>query len=176
MKKLIALLLVFSILSLSGNLYAEKKGADLIILKIDGTQVRGELIAVKKNSLLILERYSGSDVSVGIMDIQGIIIKKSKPLLGASLGFLTGVGVGALGTEIGWDFLSWAPNDTKTKYRIMAWIGVICGLLGALIGKAIADDSETFTFEGKSDLEINRTLEYLRENARIPELWTLNNY
>jgi hypothetical protein len=108
-------------------------------------------------------------VSVAIADIRGIIIKKSKPLLGAGLGFLTGVGLGALGTEIGWDCLSWAPNDTKTKYRIMAWAGALCGLLGGFIGAAIANDAETFEFEGKSDPEINGTLEYLRENARIPE-------
>jgi len=169
MKKPVALLLMFLILAFSGNLYAEKKGADLIIQKTDGMQVRGELIAVKKNSLLLIERHSGSDVSVEFTDIQGITIKKSKPLLGASLGFLTGVGAAALGTEIGWDFLSWAPNDTKTKYRIMAWAGAICGLLGALIGTAIANDAEVFEFEGKSDPEINGTLEYLRENARIPE-------
>lgn len=108
-------------------------------------------------------------MSIDITDIQGIIVKKSKPLLGASLGFLTGVGLGALGTEIGWDAWSWAPNDIKTKYRIMAGVGAICGLLGALIGTAIASDSETFEFEAKSDPEINKTLEYLREYARIPE-------
>ena len=169
MKKRIALLLAFSILAFSGNLYADKKGADLIIQKTDGMQVRGELIAVKKSSILLLERYSGSDVSVDVTDIQRIITKKSKPLLGASLGFLTGVGLGALGTEIGWNAWSWAPYDTKTKYRIMAGVGVICGLLGALIGVAIASDSETFEFEGRSDPEINKTLEYLREYARIPE-------
>ena len=72
MKRPVALLLMFSILAFSGNLYAEKKGADLIIQKTDGTQVRGELIAVKKSSLLLLDRYSGSDVSIDITDIQGI--------------------------------------------------------------------------------------------------------
>jgi hypothetical protein len=170
MKKFIALFLIFSVLTLSGSIFAkEKTGADLIIQKTDGTQVRGELIAVKKNSLLLLERYSGSDVSVDISDIQGIIMKKSRLLLGASLGFLTGVGLGALGTEIGWDIWSWAPKDTKTKYRIMAWVGAICGLLGALIGTAIANDSEVFEFERKSDPEIHEILESLRKKARVPD-------
>ena len=64
MLQFISLLLVFSILALSGNLFAkEKRGADLIIQKKDGQHVRGELIAVKKNSLLLLDRESGADVT-----------------------------------------------------------------------------------------------------------------
>ena len=45
---------MFSILALSGNLFAkERKGADLIVQRTDGTKVRGELIAIKENSLLM---------------------------------------------------------------------------------------------------------------------------
>lgn len=44
MKKYISLFLVASILLVSGNLFAKhRRGADLIIQKTDGTQVRGEL-------------------------------------------------------------------------------------------------------------------------------------
>ena len=73
MKRFIALFLVFSVLALSVPLAAkERKGADLIIQRTDGTQVRGELIAVKASSLLLLDRDTGSDVSVDIGDI-GVI-------------------------------------------------------------------------------------------------------
>ncbi len=69
MKKFISLFLVFSILTLSIPLTAkERKGADLIIQKIDGQQVRGEFIAVKENSLLLLDRDTGADVTVDIED------------------------------------------------------------------------------------------------------------
>jgi hypothetical protein len=37
----------------------EKRGATLIIQKKDGQQVKGELIAVKENSLLLKEAESG---------------------------------------------------------------------------------------------------------------------
>lgn len=169
MKKFISLFLVFSILVLSGNLFAkERKGADLIIQKTDGTQVSGELIAVKKTSLLLLERESGADVTVDIRNMEMVKIKKSKTLLGASLGFLTGVGVAALGTEIGWEIWSWAPKDTKTKYRIMAWVGAFSGLLGAWIGSIIGGASKTIQFAGKSDPDINFILEKLRKKARVP--------
>ena len=96
MRKAISLFLVFSILVLSAPLTAkERKGADLIIQKKDGTQVRGELIAVKENSLLLLDRESGADVTVDIGAIRVIKIKKkSKLLKGAGNGLLIGGGTG----------------------------------------------------------------------------------
>jgi len=55
---------------ISGNIGAigRKHGDELMIQKRDGLDVRGELIAVKQNSLLLLESDSSADVSVGISD------------------------------------------------------------------------------------------------------------
>ena len=75
MKRSIAFLLIFSVLILSGNLHAEKKGVELIVKKKDGQQVRGELIAVKKSSLLLKESEKGADKSVDITDISVIEIR-----------------------------------------------------------------------------------------------------
>ncbi|NIO48596.1 MAG: hypothetical protein GTN73_04040, partial [Candidatus Aminicenantes bacterium] len=87
MKKLISLFLVFSLMMLSVNLYAkERRGATLIITKKDGQRIKGELITVKPNSLLLLDT-EGKDVSVDIADIRVIrVVKRSKLLLGAGLG------------------------------------------------------------------------------------------
>jgi hypothetical protein len=63
-------------LALSGNLYAKKRGAELIIIKTNGQQIRGELITVKKDSLLLLDSGIGADVSVDIDDIKVIKIMK----------------------------------------------------------------------------------------------------
>ena len=95
MKKTISLFLVFSVLSLSGNLYAkDKKGADLIIRKKSGAQVGGELITVKENSLLLKERDIGTDMIVDIGDIKVIRrVKKSKFGKGLWTGALVGGGV-----------------------------------------------------------------------------------
>jgi hypothetical protein len=171
MRKFIALFLVFSLAGLTGNLYAKKKGVNLIVQKKDGQLVRGELIAVKENSLLLKEKESGADLSVDIEDVNVIkIMKKSKTLLGAGLGFLTGVSVGALGTGIGWELGSWAPNDTKTKFRIMAWVGTISGLVGAVVGRYIGahtNRSETIQIEGLYQGSIEFVLKELRKEARI---------
>ncbi len=81
-KKFISLFLVFSLVMLSVNLYAkERRGAKLIITKKNGQQVKGELITVKPNSLLLLDT-EGKDVSVGIADIKVIkIVKKSQVVM-----------------------------------------------------------------------------------------------
>ncbi len=51
-KKFVALFLVFSLVFLYANLFAkEKRGALLVITKMGGEQISGELITVKKNSV-----------------------------------------------------------------------------------------------------------------------------
>lgn len=92
MRKAISLFLVLSTLAFSMPLSAkEKKGADLIIQKTNGIQVRGELIAVKLNSLILRDRESGAGVSVDIRNIRVLKIKKkSKTLLGAGVGLIVG--------------------------------------------------------------------------------------
>jgi len=112
--KFILLFLIFSLLVLSVNLYAkERRGATLIIqrksdqikkIRLEGTPwetsvitgISGELIAVKPNSLLLLNA-EGKDVSVGIADIKIIkIVKKSNVGKGALTGSLIGGGLGVL--------------------------------------------------------------------------------
>jgi hypothetical protein len=162
MKKFTALVLVFSILVLSGNLYAAKKGAEIVVTKTDGTQVKGELITVKEMSLLLLSE-SGSDVSFDVASIKDVrIVKKSRALEGAGLGLLAGV----LGGFVGWEAWSWAPQDTKTKYRVVGYAGVISCAVGLGIGALVGED-KTIQIEGKSDSEIQESLEYLRKKARI---------
>jgi hypothetical protein len=118
MRKATSLFLVFSVLLISGNLFAEeRRGVDIEIYKItqniemkmEGTpwestvqkgippDFRGELIAVKKDSILLLDRYSGADVTVDLREIGVIkIVRKSKALQGIGLGLLIGGVGGAL--------------------------------------------------------------------------------
>lgn len=149
MKKFMSMFLVFSILLLSGNMFAkERKGAGLIIQKTDGTQVRGELIAVKENSLLLMERDSGADVTVDIGDIKVInIVKKSK----AGAGILIG---GAIGAFVG--YLTYSKPESEGWINFDFGPGMNAaggGGLGALIGLiigAVAGTDRTIQIEGKS--------------------------
>ena len=164
-KKLVSLLLVFSLMTLSANLYAkERRGAKLIIAKKDGQQIEGELITVKPNSLLLLDT-EGKDVSVGIADIKVIrIVKKSKALLGAGLGLIILGGGTALSIAI---FGTWESDEVLDVALFGGAIGAAAGLLiggvtGALLGK-----DKTIQIEGMSDLYIQEALEKLRKKARI---------
>ncbi len=150
----------------------ERRGAELIITKTDGQQIKGELITVKPNSLLLLDT-EGKDVSIDIADIKVIrIVKKSQFWVGALSGFLMG---GAFGASLG---ISYAEKE-KSKPVLLAgymadWailgyglgLGAIGALLGGSIGAAVGKD-RTIHFEGMSDLEIQATLDKLRKKARI---------
>jgi len=174
MKKFIYLVLVFSILALSGNMLAkERKGADLIIQKTDETQIRGELIAVKENSLLLLKRETGADVSVDIGEIRIIeIVKESKVWKGIGYGLLGGAVIGVLvGYLLGDDppIMGTGPilmTDDEKALGYGFYIGLFGATLGGIIG-AHAGVDKTIQIEGKSDSEIKEILEELRKKARI---------
>jgi len=153
MKKFIALFLVTAFMVMNCAVYkrgeginlkpGQKPGVKLVIQKTDDQQVRGELISVKENSLLLMESESGADVSIDIVNIKVVkIVKKSKAWQGAGIGAL--LGIMYTKKETGGDFV----------------------LIGAAIGALIGTD-KTIKIEGKSDTEIKKALEKLRKKARI---------
>ena len=165
-KKFIALFLAFSLVTLSVNLYAkERRGAKLIILKKDGQQVRGELIAVKQNSLLLLDSETGADVSVDIKDIKVIKIRKKSMagrgiLLGGSVGALIGLAAYKKPEPTGLFTIDIGPGPTALGG------GIVGGLIGLVIG-LVAGTDKTIHFEGMTDSEIKEALDKLRKKARI---------
>jgi hypothetical protein len=165
MKKLLALVLIFSFLVLHGHLYAGEKGAEVVIQKRGGLKVRGELIAVKENSLLLMERESGGDVSVDIGEIRTIVIVK-KPKL--NYGFFGGLLVGgALGGYLG--ATTYGSEEEALAVMLGALGAVTLATLGGFIFGSASSD-ETIYFYGKSDAEIQGILEKLRNTARVRNL------
>jgi len=178
MKKFTALLLILSLIEISCATMTtqkqkrfesskERRGAILIITKKNGQQVGGELIAVKKDSLLL---FIGVDVSVDISEIKVIrIVKKSKVLQGLGFGFLIGAGSGALmGLADGGDPSAWIGPRTAGEAAV--WGAVVFGPLGAIIGGTLGFASgidKTTLIEGKSPRWIEFYLKKLRKKARI---------
>ncbi len=153
---------------LSGNLAAkERRGAELEIVKNDSGQLKGELIAVKKGSILLLESSSSTDISVNISDINSIkILGKSKTLLRAGEGFLV---VGSAAAIIG-AISSSSDFSRLTPARGALVGGVVGGLAGLLLGTVLGLEEgadETIPIAGKNDKEIIRTLRDLKSRARI---------
>jgi hypothetical protein len=175
-QKFISLFLISSLLILPMTLTAnERRGANVEIYKIkpkmEGTpwetpDIRGELIAVKGNSLLLLDS-KGADVSVNVADIMVVkVVKKSKVLIGGGIGFATGVIVSIPCTtklaEI---------NESTATFRdnvlVAGIFGAILSFPGMIIG-GLSSMDETIKLAGKSDSEIKKILRELRKKARVP--------
>ena len=155
-------------LFLSANLAAkERRGAKVEVLENDNNRLNGELIAVKKSSILLLESSSGADISINISDINRIkIAGKSRTMWRAGEGFLV---VGSAAAIIG------AISNTSDFSRLTpargAMVGgAIGGLAGLLLGTVVGLEEgadKTIQIVGKTDDEISRALRDLRSRARI---------
>ncbi len=165
-RRLMASVLIVSLISLPWALSAKgKQGADLIVVLKDGSQVSGELIAVKQGSLVLLS-HAGKDESVAVAEISAVTVAKSSK---AGKGALTGLLVGGIGGGV-----AGAAIPTDSGYKALAIIGgaLIFGGIGALIGfglGAAAGSDETIEFRGLSEAEVNQVLARLRNMARMPD-------
>jgi len=179
MKKTISLSLVLSILNIccanislklaETNVNPKRKGADLLIRKTDGEQIRGELISVNQTSVLILERESGTDATIDVEHIEAItIVKKSRSGMGIGLGFLIGGGIGATYGYIGTKYID---VEWRGSYGLAAlFFGGIGAGIGLIIGwiiGAVAGTDTTIQIEGKPYAEIHAIMQKLCNRARI---------
>ena len=182
-QRFISLFLIISLLILPMTLTAnDRRGVNLELYKVKsqaepemeetpwervGPDIKGELIAVKQNSLLLKDSRTGADVSVDIADIKMIKIeKKSKTGKRA----LYGLGIGAIGGAlIG---LSIEPTEKVNRFQNVlggvVWFGGMGALAGVIVGGFLGIDKKIM-IEGKSDSEIKEVLEDLRRKARVPD-------
>ncbi len=145
---------------------SSRRGAEIVVQKKDGTQLHGELIAVKKNALLLLDSEFGMDVSAPIEDIEIIhILKGPKTGLGAISGFLIGGVVGAAAVNKSKD-CNQCPSSAQRHVIGGALVGGLGALVGALIGSS-AGGNEIIIIHGLPQEELNEVLEGLRSKARI---------
>jgi hypothetical protein len=160
--KITAIGIVLLLLSLPTLLSAgERRGANLVITLKDGQQVKGELIAVKTDSLLLL---AGKDESVDTVDIKSIkVVRKSRAGMGFVLGLVSGILAGAL-----WGHNQPDPEENGATFIGALWGGGVGALIGLGVGAAASSD-ETIQFEGKSESDRASALADLRYKARIPD-------
>ena len=170
-KKFISLFLVFSLLTI--NCLPKRRGINLNVTKTDGQPIKGELIAVKENSLLLLEKEVGVDVSINISDVKIITIKGSPmglrlatPFLSAAAGAVLGFSVWLIRSAFGLAYIFAEEGKAQKDAKKYASSGaLIVGCLGLVV--AMIDTDKTIQIEGMSDSEIQRTLKKLRKRARI---------
>ncbi|MGD8539880.1 MAG: hypothetical protein PVI66_14280 [Candidatus Aminicenantes bacterium] len=183
-QKLISIFLIISLIVLPLTLTAnDRRGVNLELYKIKsqaeprmeetpwervGPDIKGELIAVKQNSLLLKDSRTGADVSVYIADIKMIkIVKKLK----TGKRVLYGFGIGAIvGGLIGVFLDPEETGMTRTNNTIFGlfWLGAF-GALTGLISVGFLGKDKTIAIAGKSDAEIKEILDDLRKKARVPD-------
>ena len=63
----------------AGALYPKHRGrgAELVVQKKDGTFIKGELLFVRERTLILLDKMSGTDVTVGIDDVDAFKVVRS---------------------------------------------------------------------------------------------------
>ena len=168
--RVVALFLVCAIVAFSAIAPAkERRGAGLIVQKVAGEEIKGELIAVKQNSLLLME--SGKDVSIELNEIRSItVVRKSKVLLWTSLGLLAG---GAGGTLLGYAYDEESSGTVigKDAAKNALLYGIIGSAIGAVAGAIIGSSkgkNEIYQIESNPMMQ-QLTLQKLRYDARFPD-------
>jgi hypothetical protein len=163
-------LLAFSSVSLAG----ERQGAEVVVTKKDRTQVSGELIAVKKSSLLLLadRPVAGTDLAVALDEINVVKIgKKSKFASGLGYGVLIGGGSGALlGLASGDDPPGWF-SYTASEKAIMG--AIVLGVLGMTLGGiagGLSGMDESISIGEKTEPALQAVLQKLAKHARVKEI------
>jgi hypothetical protein len=141
----------------------ERRGATIIVTKLEGTQAAGELIAVRPDSLLLLSE--GTDLSIGLADIRSVkIVRPSRSGLlagiGAATGFLGGAGF----------ILAFAQEDVvENKVKAALTFGLLAGgglgLVGSVAGKAMGWDTE-YEIAGAAEATLARNWHSLRAHSR----------
>jgi hypothetical protein len=164
-KKFMALILIASLIFLSSSVSAKgKRGAVLIIQKKDGLKIKGELILVKLNSLLLIDSETSVDISVALDDIKIIkIAKKSKLFKRGVLGALAGAGTGALITST-----NGSQGDLKAL-NAAVFFGCIGLLCGGLWDAGKATDEIVYIYGMLPYDDIDYALKKLRPLARLSD-------
>jgi hypothetical protein len=165
--KLIASVLVVSFLVLPADLSAkERRGADLIVTRLDGSRLSGELIAVKRDSLLLLNNV-GKDESIDLAGIKSVrIVRRSRAGLFAGIGGAAGAAVGAaVGIYKG------GGDDESGPASIRG--GLVYGALGALAGLlagSMVNSDTLFTVAGKTPEAVAGFWDELQAYSRMGRL------
>jgi hypothetical protein len=156
-KKLMAISLTFVMCMTLADLplaAKERRGATVEVTMTDGSLLRGELLAVKADVLLIFDHDANQGKSIDIRQVARVkILNKSKLGLGLAIGCVFGLGLTMLDTE--------GRIHGNTSMTPVPIVGLIGGILGALAGLPT-----TFSQTGDVSRNLQQNLDVLKRHAR----------
>jgi hypothetical protein len=148
----------------SGSSAKEKSnGALILVQKLDGRIIEGELLAVKDTKLILMDSGNLSGITEDLCDIRTIkIVKKSKLLPGLLIlgGSEAILGMGGSSNQEG--SLRLSSGQRQLLY------GTGLAMLGGGIWGALKGNDETISLGGRSPEDIKRILNKLSLLARFP--------
>lgn len=168
----------------------EKPGATIVVQKLDGQTVRGELLEVKDGILNLLVYENATKVDIHLNELSSVRIeKKSAFLKGLGIGILAGAASGALlGFLSGddkssgyWDIFTFTAGEKALV--LGASLGAVGGATGGVIG-ALKGTDKTISLNTLSPEKMRRVeaklaslarykpdpiAEYLKRNSKEPE-------
>jgi hypothetical protein len=145
---------------------AERRGKEVTVRTLDAREITGELIAVKADSLLLLEKSSGRDFSINVAEISTVkVIRQAKPLKGILYGFIIGFTVGAVYGLIN------AGTDAKWWVYPAVWGGLFSpfGAVAGLFASHIVATDSAILFKDMPPYYKVQLLKKLRKHARIKD-------
>lgn len=159
-RMIVAWVMMAALLLASAPLSAkERKGAQVAVQREDGSEIRGELLMVKRDGLVIGNGNGGAIVSLA--DVRSLrIVRRSK----GGYGFLFGL-IG--GTFLGYE-LSRKGSDLDAGSNFMmsaAFLGLPFALIGAGIGLIAGTD----LVRNPREWEPEAYLAELNRHARSPD-------
>ena len=116
----------------------DRRGAELVVTAKNGNIFQGELVALKADSLLLIDHATGRDVSVALVEVSVIrVARESKALTGLLIGFVPGAVGGAV-----WG--AHAGDEDMAGLAAVAgglFVGGIAGLVGLAAGLGLGLDT-----------------------------------
>lgn len=142
-----------------------RRGASVLVTTKAGTRTGGELIAVKPDSLLVLDS-SGRDQSIALADVESVEVAKN-PKLGRGLlyGFLIGTAAG-IGTASAC-FHNADPCESAFAKAGVTVLGSLAGLLGGGIAGSFAGRDLKIVIPEATSPARAATLLKLRKYSRV---------
>jgi hypothetical protein len=166
-KKVIALAITFVLVvaleDLPLSAAKQRRGATVLVNMSDGRKVKGELLAVKDDALLVYDIDAGQGRSIELGQvIQVKVLKKSKFWDGLLIGLGVALGMGicttvSLGKEV--------DDKGAAVATIFSISAPVTGLCGGLVG-ALAGMDKNFFLAGPSSQNRQQSLEQLTRYAR----------
>lgn len=122
-----AIILAVCLLALPPGLAAKgKRGALIILSKVDGTEVKGELVSVRPDSLLLLR--SGDALTIPRDRVRSVaLIRRSRMASGALTGFTAGALFGVF-WGIGYGDAVHGPSPSVTAGTVLGGLGLVIGM------------------------------------------------